>query len=53
MNLTPNYLYLKVIFMVNFKSAKTIKWIDTDLRPPEDSYIKHLFQVVCVQKLKN
>ena len=45
MDLTPDYLYLKVTFMVTFKSTKTIKLIDKVLMPPVHPYIKHVFQV--------
>ena len=45
MGLTPNYLYLKIIFMVTFKSTKIIRLIDKALMPPVDPYIKHVFQV--------
>ena len=43
MGLTPNYLYLKIIFMVSFKSTKIIELIDKALMPPVDPYFIYLF----------
>ena len=42
MSLAPNYLYLKIIVMVTFKSTKIIKLINKALMPPGDPYIKHI-----------